>query len=137
MATLTPSLEKKLLQVVVGYYFANVEKNISKAEIQKHVFDEIGYVTKPGVLQIINARIRECNLIAPYILTVGNSSIKVTRNPIYIQMTLDKFFRVAMGNLAIYKRIRNSIEENFANNQEFNFENDDKEIKNILFDTEG
>ena len=42
-----------------------------------------------------------------------------------------------MGNLVIYKNIRKSIEENFANNQEFNFENDEKAIKNIFFDTEG
>ena len=137
MASITPSLEKKLMQVVVGYYFANVEKNISKAELKKHIFDEIGYEARTDLIQIINAKIRECNLIAPYVLTIGNCCIKATRNPIYIQVTLERFFRAAMGNLVIYKNIRKSIEENFANQQEFNFENDDKEIKNILTDKEG
>ena len=137
MASITPSLEKKLMQVVVGYYFANVEKNISKAELKKHIFDEIRYEARNDLIQIINAKLRECNLIAPYVVNIGNCCRKTTRNPIYIQVTLERFFRAAMGNLVIYKNIRKSIEENFANQQEFNFENDDKEIKNILFDTEG
>ena len=137
MAKLTPSLEKKLIQIVVRYYFANVEKKISRTELKKYLFDEIGYDAKVSTIQVLNATIRECNLIAPYILTNGNCCVMATRNPIYIQMSLEKFFRTAMGNLVIYKNIRKSIEENFANQQEFNFENDDKEIKNILFDTEG
>lgn len=137
MASITPTLEKKLLQVVISFYFANVEKKISRTELKKYVFDEIGYDAKVSTIQLLNAKIREHNLIAPYILTNGNCCVMATRNPLYIQMSLEKFFRSAMGNLVIYKNIRKSIEENFANNQEFNFENDDKEIKNILIDTEG
>ena len=128
---------KLFLDECKKFYLNNVETDLNIKDVVEHIKTSLHVNVSLVVMSCINAEIREKNLLAPYLLCVTKRNIIVTRNPNLVNMCLDRFYNRAIGNLKTYSFIKRAIIENFGNNQEFNFEEYDEEIKNILTEKEG
>ena len=119
------------------FYLQNVDCEISVNDVKELIKTTLNVKLSDDSISKVNGEIREKNLLAPYVLCHTKRSIIVTRNIYVINMCLQSFHTRALGYLKSYSFIKKSIIENFGNNQEFNFQEYDEEIKNLLSEKEG
>lgn len=119
------------------FYLQNAESELSAKDVIQHIKTTLNVKLSLDSISKVNAEIREKNLLAPYVLCNTKRCIIVTRNIYCINMCLQSFHTRALGYLKTYSFIKRAITENFGNNQEFNFQEYDEEIKNLLSEKEG